>query len=83
MIDADRLEAALAEANIPTLVVVLFQLTGDRRWLAAPYAPKRGRGMDDNASGGLPDAVQDEIRTAAFDAVLAWSTSPSWSSEPA
>lgn len=72
-VDADRLAAALEHANIPTLVVVLHQLTGDRRWLAAPYRPQRGRGMDDNASGGLPDDVQAQIRAAALEAVLAWS----------
>ena len=72
-VDAARLAGALEHANIPTLVVVLFQLTGDRRWLAAPYRPQRGRGMDDNASGGLPDDVQAQIRAAAHEAVLAWS----------
>ncbi len=72
-VDADRLRAALAQANLPSLVVVLHQLTGQRRWLAPPYAPRRGRGMDDNADGGLPDSVQQEIRDAAERAILAWS----------
>lgn len=71
-VDAGRLAVALEAANIPTLVAVLYQLTGDRRWITAPYAPARGRGMDDNATGGLPRAVQDDIRRATLLAVLAW-----------
>ncbi len=70
-LEEDRLREALRAANIPSLVPVLFQLTGDRRWLRASCAPTRGRGMNDNQSGGLPDEVQDEIRAAAFEAVLA------------
>ncbi len=70
--DADPdLRTALAEANVPCLLMVLVQLTGDRRWLAPPYAPTRARGMDDHDSGGVPEAVQAEIREAAADAVRA------------
>ena len=64
---AEELWDALQVANLPTLLMVLAQLTGERRWLEPPYAPTRTRGMDDNDSGGLPEAIQDEIRQAAFD----------------
>lgn len=67
-----ELRAALAEANLPTLLLVLVQLTGDRRWLDDPYRPVKGRVLDDNDSGGLPAEVQDEIRAAALDAILRW-----------
>jgi 4-hydroxyacetophenone monooxygenase len=63
---------AMEHANLPTLVAVLHQLTGDRRWLAPPFRPTRSRGMEDNDSGGFPPAVQAEIRDAAVDAVTAW-----------
>ena len=66
------LERAVQAANIPTLVMVLFQLTGDRKWLGAPYAPSRAPGLSSHDSGGLPPGVQDEIRAAAVEAVLAW-----------
>ena len=66
------LRAALAEANVPTLQVLCVQLTGDWRWLEPPYLPTRCRGVDDNDSGGLPEEVQDEIRHAAYDAIVAW-----------
>src|SRR5580658_1342158 len=58
---------ALQSANIPVLLMVLAQLTDDLRWIRAPYAPIRTRGMDDNDTGGLPEAIQLEIRQAAFD----------------
>ncbi|MCW2721230.1 NAD(P)/FAD-dependent oxidoreductase [Pseudonocardia sp.] len=70
--DREALTAAMQHANLPALVPVLHQLTGDRRWLAEPYRPTRSRGMDDNDLGGFPDDVQAEIRTAAVDAVLEW-----------
>lgn len=63
----------MESANLPTLVVVLYQLTGDPRWLADPYRPTRCRGMDDNDDGGFTEPVLAEIRAAAVDAVLAWS----------
>ncbi len=71
-IDVERLRAALRSANIPTLIPVLFQLTGDERWLAAPYAPTAGRGMDDNTSGGLDEEHQEQVRAATLDAVRHW-----------
>ena len=63
---------AMEHANLPSLVAVLYQLTGDRRYLADPYRPTRSRGMEDNDPGGFPPAIQAEIRAAAVDAVLAW-----------
>ena len=70
--DAAWLDAALVDASIPTLACVLVHLTGERRWIEGRYAPSRARGMDDNDSGGLPDAVQDEIRQAARAAIGDW-----------
>jgi 4-hydroxyacetophenone monooxygenase len=58
---------ALQSANVPVLLMVLAQLTSDLRWIRAPYAPSRTRGMDDNDTGGLPEAIQLEVRKAAFD----------------
>jgi 4-hydroxyacetophenone monooxygenase len=71
-LDADRLRRAVEDANIPTLAMVLFQLTGDRRWLKPPYKPARSRGLGPNDSGGLPDAAAADVRAAAIDAILAW-----------
>ena len=70
--DAHAFEEAVHIANIPTLLMVLYQLTGDAKWLEAPYTPRRPRGIDDNDDGRLPPEIQEEIRTAATDAILAW-----------
>ena len=41
----------MAKANLPTLILVLFQLTGNSKWVgAAPYAPRKGHSLDDNDS---------------------------------
>ncbi len=71
-IDPVVLHEALAVANIPTLVPLLVQLTGDRKWTRPPYRPTRARGTDDHDDGGLPPAVQQEIRLAVEQAVLDW-----------
>lgn len=71
-IDDTTFAEAVAVANIPTLLMVLVQLTGETRWLHDPYRPVRPRGMGDNDSGGLPEPVQQEIRDAALEAILAW-----------
>lgn len=70
--DEPTLRAALETANLPTLLMVMFQLTGDRRWLEDPYRPVRAKGMSDNDSGGFDPAVQETIRSAAFDILVAW-----------
>jgi len=69
--ETERLAAALAEANIPTVLLVLAQLTGDDKWLDEPYRPQRGPVLDDNDSGGLPEEIQQEVREAALAAILA------------
>ncbi|MCW3064222.1 MAG: NAD(P)/FAD-dependent oxidoreductase [Solirubrobacterales bacterium] len=67
-----HLREAVAIANIPTLLPVLVQLTGETRWLEGAYRPERNRGLDDNTTGGLPEEVQEEIRAAALAALVAW-----------
>ncbi|MET9328110.1 FAD-dependent oxidoreductase [Tsukamurella sp. NPDC003166] len=71
-VDAAVVEAAVADANIPTLLMVLVQMTGDEKWLHAPYRPARGKGLSENDTGGLREDVQDEIRSAALEAIIAW-----------
>jgi 4-hydroxyacetophenone monooxygenase len=68
----DRFAEAVAIGNIPSLLLTLVQLTGESRWLEPPFRPVRAGGMGDNDSGGLPEAVQAEIRAAALEAILAW-----------
>ena len=63
---------AIEVANIPTLLMVIVQLTGELEWLEAPYTPKRQPGLGDNDSGGLDPQHQREVREAALEAILAW-----------
>lgn len=67
-----QLERGIEEANIPALVLLLVQLTGDMRWLRAPFTLTKAQGLDDNDSGGLSLELQRQIREAALKAVLAW-----------
>ena len=66
------LDDALPAANLPTLLMVLLHLTGDRRWLSERYQCSRIRGLEDNDPGGLTTEAQQEVRLAAREAVLAW-----------
>ena len=66
------LKDGIANANIPALLMVLYQMTGEATWLQEPFAPGRSPGLDDNDSGQLPDEVQTQIRMAAEEAIEAW-----------
>jgi 4-hydroxyacetophenone monooxygenase len=66
-----RMAEAVAMANVPTLLLLLHHLTGEDKWLEQPFLPERSRGLDDNHTGGLPEAVQAEVRAAALEAILA------------
>ncbi|MCA4135384.1 NAD(P)/FAD-dependent oxidoreductase [Arthrobacter sp. M4] len=63
---------AMPYTNIPTLLLLLHQFTGEDRWLKDPFQPERSRGLDDNDSGGLSPEIQAQIREAAVQAILAW-----------
>lgn len=73
--DRARLARALEAANLPTLLMVLFQITGDRRWLQDPYRPTRTKGMSDHDSGGFSPQTQWEIRAAAVEVLTEWQSS--------
>jgi 4-hydroxyacetophenone monooxygenase len=66
-----QLRSALSAANIPTLLLLTVQLSGDRKWLEEPYKPRRSKGIDDNDTGGLEPEIQAEIRLGAFEAIMA------------
>ena len=64
MTDLDIAEA-IADADVRVLLMVLVHLTGDERWLAAPYRPKRDVRLIPDPGAGLAPEVQQEIRDAA------------------
>ena len=67
-----KVHEALEYANIPTLCLLLVQLTGDTSWIEEPYLPTAIPPMDDHDTGGLPTEVQDEVRAAAAEAIVEW-----------
>ena len=71
-VDEQRLAAGVQAANVPTLLLLLVQMTGDTKWLDGPYLPSRSRGIEDNDTGGLPDEIQEEIREAALNMIVEW-----------
>lgn len=72
-LDEQRLRRAVRAANLPTLAMVTFQLTGDPRWLDEPYRPMRSSGLGPNDSGGLSTTAAAELRAAAVEAITKWS----------
>lgn len=59
-----RLEAAIADADLRVLLIVVFQLTGDERWLS--FRPKRDVKLIADEDAGLSAGEQSEIRAAAY-----------------
>ena len=58
------LASAIAEGDIRVLVMVLFHMTGDGKWLEPPYAPRRDVRLIPDPSARLPDHIQQDIRSA-------------------
>jgi 4-hydroxyacetophenone monooxygenase len=74
-VDEAELRSHLASANIPSLLVVLYQLTGDQKWIEEPFLPapaQRGTASADDDSGGLSLELQTEAREAAVAALTRW-----------
>jgi len=56
------LEAAVAEADVRCLIMVLVHMTGDLRWLEPPYQPERDVRLIPEPSAGLSEKAQHDIR---------------------
>jgi 4-hydroxyacetophenone monooxygenase len=66
----DEVRWALADADVPLLLMVLVHLTADERWLRAPYLPQRDSRLFADESGGLPPEIQQEVREAALECIV-------------
>ncbi len=60
------LASAIAEGDIRVLLMVLFHMTGDERWLEPPYKPRRDVRLIPDPQAGVPPEVQAEIRAAVL-----------------
>lgn len=67
--DQEAIRAAVEAANIPTLLMLVYQLTGDTKWLESPYRPTKGKGLEDHDTGGLSERLQRTVRHAAVTAL--------------
>ena len=66
-LDRRALTDALVDADLRVLLMCVFHLSGDRRWLAPPYQPRRDVKLIADEHAGIPTAVADEIRAAAVE----------------
>ena len=64
---ADRLSQAVEEADLRVLLMVIFHLTGDRRWFSDPYLPKRDVNLIADEDAGLSEEARAEIRGKAVE----------------
>jgi 4-hydroxyacetophenone monooxygenase len=65
--DRHELQHALRDADLPILLMVLMQLTGDRRFIEPPFRPVRDSSVFADESGGLPEDVQEQVRALALE----------------
>ncbi len=60
-----ELREALGEADLRVLLMVLFHLTADHKWLAEPFLPKRDVNLISDTQAGLSAEAGAEIRRMA------------------
>ncbi len=65
----DAIRSALRDADLRVLLMCLFHLTGDRKWISAPYLPRRDVRLIADTQAGFSDDIADEIRTSVFELV--------------
>jgi 4-hydroxyacetophenone monooxygenase len=66
----EELQQAIACANLPTLLVVMNQLSGDDKWLSAPYLPALvPPELFADDSGGFDEATESDIRAQACEVI--------------
>lgn len=63
----EQLRAAVDEADLRVLLLCLYQLTGDERWLHRPFTPVRDVRLVADEAAGLSPEAQEAIRGAAVD----------------
>jgi 4-hydroxyacetophenone monooxygenase len=74
--DRNRLQAALAEADLRVLLMVMFQISGEERWLQEPYRARRDVKLIADEDAGFTTEVQAEIRAAALQILTDQAHSP-------
>ncbi|MBU6242301.1 MAG: NAD(P)/FAD-dependent oxidoreductase, partial [Acidobacteria bacterium] len=60
-------QRAVESADLRVLLMSLHHVTGDEKWLSAPYLPRRDVRIIADETAGLAPEVADEIRAAAVE----------------
>jgi 4-hydroxyacetophenone monooxygenase len=68
--DSARLDRALEQADLRVLLMVLYHITGDEKWLSERYRPKRDVALIADINAGFDNDRQAEIRTAAREVIM-------------
>ena len=76
VLDRQKLEAAVAEADLRVLLMVLYQFTASDKWLQAPFLPHRDVKLIADEDAGFDQATQANIRTAAVELLSGPQKSP-------
>ena len=74
--DRNRLQTALAEADLRVLLMVMFQISGEERWLQEPYRARRDVKLIADEDAGFAPELQAEIRAAALQILTDQAHSP-------
>ncbi len=67
---------ALESADLRVLLMVMHHLTGDEKWLLAPFAPQRDVNLISDLDAGLSVEAQRHLKTAALDLLTSETLSP-------
>lgn len=59
---------AVLDADLRVLLMCVFQITGDRRWLEPRFAPRKDARLVPPEDAGFSEEIAEEIRAAAIDA---------------
>lgn len=65
--DPEELRSAVAAADLRVLLMSLVHITGDTRWIRAPFLPKRDVRLVADPTAGLSPEVQEEVRSTIIE----------------
>ena len=63
----EQLAAALEVADLRVLLMVMYHISGDQRWLQEPYRPRRDVRLIADEDAGFSSELQQDIRSAALE----------------
>lgn len=67
----EQIARAVESADVPVLLMVTYQMTGDAKWLEDRFRPAKFRGVSQRETGDLSESAQREVRDAAVSAIEA------------